>query len=106
MKKFLFVFLQFVALNLFAQLSIVKDNLGCGYGLMDNNGTWVLQPDYTLIEPLKDTYFVTLNEEGKGLVNLKGKEIIAPKYDWIALLNDSIFSIRKDNFYGKSFFYF
>ena len=100
MKKFLFVFLQFVASNLFAQLNIVKDNLGCGYGLMDKNGIWVLQPDYTLIEPLKETYFVTLNEEGKGLVNLKGKEIIAPKYDWISLLNDSIFSIRKDNFYG------
>ena len=83
-----------------SQLTIVKDNLGCGYGLMSTEGKWVVQPDYTLIETLGGSYFTMLNENGRGLINLEGKEIIRPKYDWIAVLNDSLFSIRQKQFYG------
>ncbi len=83
-----------------SQLTIVKDNLGCGYGLMNGEGKWVVQPDYTLIESLGGSYFTMLNENGRGLINLEGKVIIPPKYEWIAVLNDSLFSIRQRQFYG------
>jgi hypothetical protein len=96
---FILLFYSFSS-ALYGQFQIVKDNLGCGYGLMDSTGKWVVQPDYTLIEPIGQNYFVVLNEQGRGLVDFKGKEIISPKYDWISQLNDSIFSIRKNNFFG------
>jgi hypothetical protein len=99
--KLIFIFLFYISsITLFGQIQIVKDNLGCGYGLMDVNGKWIVQPDYTLIEPLGQNYFLILNEQGRGLVDSKGKEIISPKYDWISQLNDSVFSIRKNNFFG------
>ena len=94
---FILLFYSFSS-ALYGQFQIVKDNLGCGYGLMDSMGKWVVQPNYTLIEPLGQNYFSILNEQGRGLVDFKGKEIISPKYDWISQLNDSIFSIRKNNF--------
>jgi hypothetical protein len=96
---FILLFYSFSS-ALYGQFQIVKDNLGCGYGLMDSTGKWVVQPDYTLIEPLGQNYYVILNEQGRGLVDFKGKEIISPKYDWISQLNDSIFSTRKNNFFG------
>ena len=83
-----------------SQLTIVKDNLGCGYGLMNVEGQWVVQPDYTLIESLGGSYFTLLNENGRGLTNLAGKEIIPPKYEWVSMINDSLFSIRQKHFYG------
>ena len=82
------------------QLTIVKDNLGCGYGLMNTEGKWVIQPDYTLIESQGDSYFLTLNEHGRGLISKEGKEIIPPKYEWVSMINDSLFSIRQKHFYG------
>ena len=83
-----------------SQLTIVKDNLRCGYGLMNVEGQWVVQPDYTLIESLGGSYFTLLNENGRGLTNLAGKEIIPPKYEWVSMINDSLFSIRQKHFYG------
>ncbi len=83
-----------------SQLTIVKDNLGCGYGLMNTEGKWVIQPDYTLIESLGGSYFLTLNEHGRGLISLDGKVIVPPKYEWVGIINDTLFSIRQKYFYG------
>lgn len=83
-----------------SQLTIVKDNLGCGYGLMNTAGKWVIQPDYTLIESFGVSYFLTLSENGRGLISLEGKEILPPKYEWVGIINDTLFSIRQKYFYG------
>jgi hypothetical protein len=83
-----------------SQLTIVKDNLGCGYGLMNTEGKWVVQPNYTLIESFDGSYFLTLNENRRGLISAEGKEIIPPKYEWVSMINDSLFSIRDKHFYG------
>ena len=67
---------------------------------MNTEGKWVIQPDYTLIESQGDSYFLTLNEHGRGLISKEGKEIIPPKYEWVSMINDSLFSIRQKHFYG------
>jgi hypothetical protein len=100
MKSLIFSFILFITFTLSGQLSIVKDNLGCGYGLMNAEGKWVVKPDFTLIESFGGSYFLMLNENGRGLSNLEGKEIIPPKYEWISPLNDSLFSIRQKQFFG------
>ena len=100
MKFINFIFFTLFAFSLVGQLSIVKDNLGCGYGLMNADGKWVVLPNYTLIESLGGSYFTMLNDNGRGLINFEGKVIIPPKYEWISVLNDSLFSIRQRQFYG------
>lgn len=54
------------------------------WGLMKPDGTVVLQPTYEDMGPLGDGFVsVRYQEEGlNGFINLEGKEVIPPSYEW------------------------
>jgi hypothetical protein len=91
-------FVLFISNNFFSQLKIVKDNIACTYGLKNETGNWVLEPNYMLIEDFENGYFKTLTEEGKG-VFFQTKHIIPNIYDEIYTEN-SYFIVIKDSKIG------
>ncbi len=84
--------------NSFSQLKIVKDNIVCTYGIKNEQGNWVLEPTFILIEELQNDYFKTLTEEGKGVFYLT-KQIIPNEYDEISN-EQSNFKVWKNNKVG------
>lgn len=85
MKHFL-ITIGILVLSLTAQaqeLRIVKDNINCSYGLKDDEGKWVVDPIYTLIQTYNSGYFLVKDALGDGLLSPNGKWILPCEYDRI-----------------------
>lgn len=70
-----------------AQLTIVKDNIACAYGLKNAEGKWVVEAQYTLLEGTSTGYFILTQGLQKGLLNPQGKKLIPAKYDGLRELD-------------------
>lgn len=67
-------------------LRIVKDNIACTYGLKNQQGQWIVNPKFTLIEQMGEGEFQTTAGLTKGILDKNGKEILPPEYDQIRRL--------------------
>jgi hypothetical protein len=63
------------------QLTIAKDFNACLYGLIDQNGKWIVPAKYNLIRPFESGFAIVMKDNKYGLINQKGKEVIALEYD-------------------------
>jgi len=67
------------------------------WGLMDANGKIVLQPNYNAIGEFKRFgYAVMQRNGGVGMLNNEGKELVAPIYDDLKMLDSTLISVMKD----------
>jgi WG containing repeat len=77
------------AISAKSQIFIVKEPISCLYGLKSADGKWIAQPKYTLIQELnyrRNQYRILLNN-GTGIIDHTGKEIIPPIYDEVRVVN-------------------
>jgi antitoxin component YwqK of YwqJK toxin-antitoxin module len=85
------------------ELHIAKDNYACLYGLKDVNDKWIVKATYQMInDPINGFFEIDLNEKW-GILDMSGKEIIAPQYDNIDILGGTSGEryIDFDGYYGK-----
>jgi len=78
-----FFFSIFSLLTIAQDLRIVKDNINCTYGIKDEEGNWVVDATYILIEEYNSGHFLMRNEMGLGIFTPNGKEMVPCKYDQI-----------------------
>lgn len=66
MKSICFLFVLFLLFpgRTFSQLKIAKEVLGCTYGLKNQQGEWVVEPVYILVEDLRNGCFSCLDTAG------------------------------------------
>lgn len=69
-------------LNIYQVIVYGKNNLS---GLITPLGEEIIPPSYNLIHPADDGYFQVVFNKKWGIIDLNGKEIIKPKYDFIKL---------------------
>ncbi|HWT75297.1 MAG TPA: WG repeat-containing protein, partial [Mobilitalea sp.] len=72
------------------------------YALIDKTGkeleTYELDPKYDIPWSLQDGYLVySVSEMKYGVINVKGEEILKPKYSEISYLGDGLFAVKKPN---------
>jgi antitoxin component YwqK of YwqJK toxin-antitoxin module len=71
------------------KLEIAKDNISCFYGLKNFSGQWTVRPRYTEIREIKNGYYLVNENEKWGVLDLFGKEIISPQYEYIDMMTDA-----------------
>jgi len=70
-------------------------------GIIDKHGKWIVGPHYSSIEPILNTDFFLLKaKRDYGVVNSKGKKIVAVKYDFIGPFVNGIAVAKKNRDYG------
>jgi hypothetical protein len=64
------------------------------WGLIDAGGKVVLQPEYDAIGEFKQFGYAVMQRQGRvGLLNRYGREIIAPRYDDLKVLDSTLVAV-------------
>ena len=63
------------------------------FGFMDTTGKILCEPKYDLIYDFQNGLAITNIGDKLGIINAKGKELIAPQYESLAFLKDDIFVV-------------
>lgn len=87
------------------QIKIAKDIINCTYGLKDQNGNWIVEAKYTLIENLdrKNTRFKIFDGLNYGIIDNKGNHIVDFIYRQIGVYaqnDDCRFTVYNGKTYG------
>lgn len=91
----LLLWLNQTGVSIAQQIRIVKDNIACTYGLKDSSGNWIVQPVYSLIDPLDQKYFKVTSGDGSGVVDSNGRKLIDPLFDNVSMLGKDKFILSK-----------
>lgn len=106
LRIFFFLFLSFIFASeiVQAQLHVVKDNLGCTYGLKNNDGKWVIEPNYTLIHGDSLNGFIANDGLNYGFLSNEGKIVIPFEYPNLWLENGILITSKNEkiHFYSNS----
>lgn len=82
-------------------VAIVKQ--GTHTGIINNSGTYILEPGYTSVEVVKQgikRYYIVTESGGKGLFDAAGKRILASSYQEIILSAPNHIKVKKDNLWS------
>ena len=98
------LFISFFSCFFFASaqdLKIVKDNIACAYGLKDEyGGSWVVKPQYTAIEPMKNGLYKVQVGFDVGLLDRQGATLLPAVYDDFNMLTTDMMTVSRDRKYG------
>ena len=104
----LFLSISFFSLGQFEGGSLLPVKIDKKCGLIDQNGTLVMEPKYDLFGDRKGSggmvggtftspYVIVQLNKKLGLVNLQGQEVLPPIFDEIVnTFADSVFTVKKD----------
>ena len=105
---FLFLSISFLSLAQFEGSNLLPVKIDQKWGLIDQNGTLVMEPKYDLFGDRKGAggmvggtftppYVIVQLDNQLGLIDLQGQEILPPIFDEIVnTFVDSVFTVKKD----------
>lgn len=67
---------------------IVYDEEGI-YKIIDNNGNFVIDKQYTNIEEIGNNYYIVANNRNNGIIDLSGKSLVELKYNSIVKIDNT-----------------
>lgn len=91
--RYLLISILFFQTNVWAQVCPAR--LDKKWGLIDNEGNWVVKPSYNYIDPIIGNLFRTSG----GLISSTGEVIIAQQFFEISYIGEGVL-IAKSSFYG------
>ncbi|MFT5858308.1 MAG: hypothetical protein ACI865_000394 [Flavobacteriaceae bacterium] len=99
--KCLLLFLSiFCSVFGWSQSRIVKDNVNCTYGIKNSDGTWLVVPQYILIQEYETGYFLITDIAGVGIMDPTGKMILPCNYKSIEVLGKH-WRFKQKNHYNR-----
>jgi hypothetical protein len=70
------------------------------WGCLDNNGTFIVAPEFDNIDWDKSGFFIVQRDAKLGVINTDGDRVLTAKYDEIIFLVGRGFAFRKGNDWG------
>lgn len=103
MKTLLILLLLLIGFTTQAQIELLKDSKSGKWGFIDENGEWVIQPQFEAGEDFYDYNFTFVKKGGKwGLIDVKGEVVLPFVYEkpGYAEYDDDMIPVAKSKKHG------